>query len=232
MLERLDRDQLITLLLATLERNRLLEQKVIVLTERVAELEERLKQNSSNSSKPPSSDGFARPVPKSQRRKSGKKPGGQHKHKGHGKCMADMATETRVITPETCLCCGKDLGNVPGRKTGTHYVMETPPVTATVTEYINEEKICPTCGKRVSVEYPPEAAATQQYGPNLKAFIVLLSETGMVAMNRVVQILEAVTGMHISSGTVANTIEECAKNLEEPVKSICERQPADWRSRD
>jgi hypothetical protein len=136
--------------------------------------------------------------------------------------MADKVTETRVITPQTCPCCGEDLGNVPGRKTGTHYVMDTPPITAKVTEYVNEEKTCPTCGKRVSVQYPPEAAAAEQYGPNLKAFIVLLSETGMVAMNRVVEILEAVTGMMISSGTVANTIEKCEKNLEEPVKSIKE----------
>jgi len=65
MLERLDREQLITLLLAALERNYLLEQKVIELTERIAELEGRLSQNSSNSSKPPSSDGFARPMPTS-----------------------------------------------------------------------------------------------------------------------------------------------------------------------
>jgi len=222
MLEKLDRDQLITLLLAAIERNYLLEQKVIELTERIVELEARLGQNSSNSSKPPSSDGYSKPKPKSQRKKSGKKAGGQHMHKGYGTSMADKVTETKVITPETCPYCGEDLGNVPGGKTGTHYVMETPPVQATVTEYRNEEKTCPTCGKRVSAEYPPEAAATQQYGSNLKAFIVLLSETGMVAMNRVVEILEAATGMRISSGTVANTIEQCGKNLEKPVKSIKE----------
>ena len=220
LLERLDRDQLITLLLAAIERNYLLEQKVIELTERIKDLEGQLNQNSSNSSKPPSSDGFARPMPKSQKKKSGKKPGGQHKHKGHGKSMAGMVTETRVITAETCSCCGENLVNVTGRKTDTHYVTEMPPITVTNTEYIREEKTCPTCGKRISVEYPPEAAATQQYGPNLKAFIVLLAETGMVAMNRVVEILEAVSGIAISSGTVANTIHRCAKNLEKPVKDI------------
>ena len=73
ILERLDRDQLITLLLAAIERNNLLEQKVIELTKRIAELEGRLKQNSSNSSKPPSSDGFVKPVLKSQKKKSERK---------------------------------------------------------------------------------------------------------------------------------------------------------------
>ena len=223
MLERLDREQLITLLLAALERCRVLELKVIELTERIVELEGRLNQNSANSSKPPSSDGFVKPKPHSRRKKSGKKPGGQYTHQGHGMCMADRVTETEVITPQTCPCCGENLENVQGHKTDTHYVMEIPPIKATVTEYIQEEKTSPTCGTRISVEYPPEAAAPQQYGSNLKALIVLLTETGMVAMNRVVEILEAITGIPISSGTVANTIEKCAKNLEEPVKRIKDR---------
>jgi transposase len=136
--------------------------------------------------------------------------------------MADKVTETRVITAESCPCCGESLGNVRGHKTDRHYVMEMPPITVSVTEYISEEKTCPTCGRKVTAEFPYEAGASQQYGPNLKAFIVLLAETGMVAMGRVVQILEAVSGIPVSCGTVANTIEQCAKNLAEKVKSIKE----------
>ena len=77
ILETLDREQLITLVLALVERCNFLEQKVIEFAERIAELEARLKQNSSNSSKPPSSDRYAKPAPKPRRKKSGKKPGGQ-----------------------------------------------------------------------------------------------------------------------------------------------------------
>jgi len=222
MLERFDREQLITLLLAALERNYFLEQKVAELTARIAELEAQLSQNSSNSSKPPSSDGFAKPAPKSRRKKSGKKPGGQPLHKGHGKRMADKATETVVLAPEACPCCGESLESVAGRRAGTHYVMEIPAIAATVTKYIIEEKACPACGKAATAEFPHEAAAAQQYGPNLKALIVLLAEIGMVAMDRVAEILEAATGIAVSSGTVANAIEQCAKSLEGPVKSIKE----------
>ena len=132
MLERLDRDQLITLLHAALERNYFLEQKIIEHTNKIVELENRLNQNSSNSSKPPSSDGYSKPVPKSQRKKSGKKPGGQNNHQGHGKSMPDKVTETILITPEACPCCGKNLENVTGHKTDTHYVMEMPPITVNV----------------------------------------------------------------------------------------------------
>jgi len=49
---------------------------------RVAELETRLKQTPRNSSKPPSSEGLAKPPPRSLRKKSGRKPGGQNGHKG------------------------------------------------------------------------------------------------------------------------------------------------------
>jgi len=222
ILERLDREQLITLLLAAIEQINILEQKVIDLTKRIEELEGRLNQNSSNSNKPPSSDGYSKPAPKSQRKQSGKSPGGQHNHKGHGKSMADKVTETIVLSPEACPCCGEELGKVTGRKIDTRYVMEMPAIVATVTEYINEEKTCPTCGKGISAGFAFEAQGPQQYGPNLKALIVLLAETGMVAMNRIVEILEAVSGIHISVGTVVNTIEKCAQNLEEPVKSIKE----------
>jgi transposase len=222
MLERLDREQLITLLLAALERNFLLEQKIIEHGKMIAELKAQLNQNSTNSSKPPSSDGYSKPAPKSLRKKSGKKPGGQYKHKGHGKSMADIVTETKVITPEACPYCGEGLLNVIGSKTDTHYVMEMQPVEVTVTEYKKEEKKCPTCGMKISVEFPYEASAPQQYGPNLKAFIVLLCETGMVAINRLTEILEAVSGIKISSGTVVNAIEKCAESLKEPIKCIKE----------
>jgi transposase len=136
--------------------------------------------------------------------------------------MADMVSETRVISPEVCPCCGESLHNVKGSKTDTHYVVEMPPITVTATKYISEEKTCRTCGKKISGEFPYEAAAVQQYGPHLKAFIVVLAQTGMGAMNRVVQILQAVTGLQIRSGTVAHTIQKCGKNLEEKVESIKE----------
>jgi hypothetical protein len=49
--------------------------QVAALSAEVAALRARLGQNPRNSSKPPSSEGLAKPAPRSLRRKSGRKPG-------------------------------------------------------------------------------------------------------------------------------------------------------------
>ena len=60
-----------------------LESQIKELTERLIVLEARLNQNSRNSSKPPSTDFVKeKPNPKSLRKKSGRKPGGQEGHLG------------------------------------------------------------------------------------------------------------------------------------------------------
>jgi transposase len=65
---------------------------------RIAELEARLGQSSKNSSKPPSSDGLAKPAPKSLRKRNGRKPGGQDGHPGS--TLAPVAVPDEVIAHE------------------------------------------------------------------------------------------------------------------------------------
>ena len=55
-------------------------QLIAQLNQAIQELKEQLNKNSKNSSKPPSSDGFKKPAPKSLRKPSGKKAGGQNGH--------------------------------------------------------------------------------------------------------------------------------------------------------
>ena len=71
---------------------------------RIAELEEQLHKNSHNSSKPPSTDGYEKPSPKSQRKKSGKKAGGQNGYKGHNMTLG-KPDRIEHVYPQHCLNC-------------------------------------------------------------------------------------------------------------------------------
>lgn len=71
---------------------------------RIAELEEQLHKNSHNSSKPPSTDGYEKPSPKSQRKKSGKKAGGQTGHKGHSMTLG-KPDRVEPVYPQHCANC-------------------------------------------------------------------------------------------------------------------------------
>src|SRR5665648_1268653 len=59
-----------------------LREETRALKARVGELEAQVRTNSRNSSKPPSSDGLGKPAPKSLRKASGRRPGGQVGHEG------------------------------------------------------------------------------------------------------------------------------------------------------
>lgn len=88
------------------------------LMAQVRELEGRLAKNSSNSSKPPGSDGLGkRPKTSSQRGKSGKKPGGQPGHQGRTLEQVDAPDHVVTHSPAAC-ACGQSLNEVEGASTG------------------------------------------------------------------------------------------------------------------
>jgi transposase len=95
------------------ELEALVVEQAVLITElraEVAELKRRLGQNSRNSSRPPSSDGLAKsPAPKSLRRRSGRKPGGQRGHEGHRLERAEQPDEVIMHVPALCGGCGGDL---------------------------------------------------------------------------------------------------------------------------
>lgn len=143
---------------------------VEALTKRVSELEARLSQNSTNSSKPPSSD------PPGVTRKSsaatGRKPGGQPGHKHHKRELIPSEQVNRVVevVPDRCRGCesplvGKDEN--PER----HQTVELPPVTPVVTEYRCHALTC-KCGVTTRADLPEEAAHV--FGERLTATIRLL----------------------------------------------------------
>ena len=91
-----------------------LESQIKELTERLQALEARLNQNSRNSSRPPSTDFFVKekPNPKSLRKNSGRKPGGQEGHQGATLEMTNNPDSIIEHSPSCCEECGHTLENV------------------------------------------------------------------------------------------------------------------------
>jgi transposase len=221
-LEQFGKEQLIDLILTLFTQNELLQKQNAALQKEIEEIRARLNQDSHNSSKPPSTDGYNKPSPKSLRKKSGKKPGGQAGHSGHGLKLSGEIKETIRLEPETCPCCGNSLHEAEGRKAESRYVHELPKVTIETTVYESHEKVCPRCGTVSCGEFPDGVNGTQQYGANLKAYMALLAAYGMVGMRRIKALLESLFGLRVSEGTIVRVAAECGKRLSVPVKAIKE----------
>lgn len=104
---------------------RYLEGRIQQLETHVHELTARLSKDSSNSSKPPSSDGLKR-KPKSLRKQSGKKPGGQNGHVGKGLAQVSNPDVIVTHTPASCAGCGSNLSNVNGTTAEQRQVFDIP----------------------------------------------------------------------------------------------------------
>jgi transposase len=181
--------------------------------ERIAELEARLKQNSRNSSKPPSSEGLGKPAPRSLRKKSGRRPGGQAGHEGT--TLAQMARADREVRHEPGCCgrCGAGLAGRPVTGVERRQVFDLPPVKAEVTEHQLIEREC-ACGHRTKAAAPEGAQAPAQYGPRIAAAIIYLYIGQFLSKKRTAQALAELFGIPLSPGTVAALTARAAGRLD------------------
>ena len=190
--------------------------QVETLTGRVQELEARLKQNSSNSSRPPSSDppGAAPLRPKTP---SGKKRGGQPGHEGHQRTLLppERVTATHQRKPERCRRCGGPLhGDDPAPL--RHQVIEIPRVLATAVEYCLHALTCPRCHITTRAELPA-GVPLGQFGPRLLAFVGVLAGAYRLSHRLIVQLVADVYGVDLAVGTIAKLEQQTSAAVAAPV---------------
>ncbi len=102
----------------------------------VEALRARLRQNPRNSSRPPSSEGLAKPAPRSLRRRSGRKPGRPKGQPGATLEMIDRPDEVVWHEPARCAGCGAGLSGAPLARTERRQVVDLPEQTRTlITEH-------------------------------------------------------------------------------------------------
>ena len=181
------------------------------LKARIAELERQLGQNSNNSSKPPSSDGFKK-KPKSLR-PTGGKTGGQPGHKGHKLMMTDKPDE--VIVHPVCQCehCHASLVDEPVLEYESRQVFDLPPTRLWATEHQAEIKECPLCLKQNRAAFPDGVVVQAQYGLGVKALLAYWNVGQFISFERCAEMFYDLTGHTISEGTVAHALELTANRI-------------------
>jgi transposase len=201
----------------------------------IADLERQLalrQQNSTTSSKPPSSDGLAgRPRERGRRKKSRRSPGGQPGHPGHCRPLVPPERVNVVIDlfPDACRHCQQALPARGRRVTGAprrHQVTELPPIAAHVTEYHCPHVVCPSCGKTTQAPVPEEVAG--QFGTQLTALIAYLTVVCRVPRRLVQALLEDALHVPISLGSTQAAWEETSRAVDAPCQELeqaLKRQP-------
>jgi transposase len=206
------------------------QQKQIADAEKqIADLERQLarrKQNSTNSSKPPSSDGLAgEPRERGRRKKSRRKVGGQPGHRGAHRPLVPVTQvdEIRPILPEQCQHCGHalpaDIEQV--QTTGEPrrpQVTELPPIQARTIEYQCHRVVCPECGESTRATVPEEA--TGRFGPQLTALIAYLTVVCRMPRRVVEALLGQVLGIDISLGSTQKCWEEASQAVATPCQEL------------
>ena len=201
------------------DRQQRLETENKHLRERVRELERRLAKNSRNSSKPPSSDGFKKPSPKSLRKKGKRKSGGQPGHTGHTLKMVKKPDYTEKHRIERCACCGRSLSDQQPDSVEKRQVHDLPPRRLIVTEHQAEIKMC-SCGHLNKAAFPEGVNAPAQYGEGVKAAAVYLKTYQHLPYERTCELLDDLLGCTMSEGTLANFISQCDQRVKEAVEQI------------
>jgi transposase len=195
------------------------EQRLAILEARVNDLENRLKLNSTNSSKPPSSDpiGMKRKPPASP---SGKKRGGQPGHRKADRALVppEKIRETIHCKPTACRRCGHELfGDDP--EPLIHQVAELPKIEPIVDEYRLHRLTCPGCGQTTCAVLPP-GVPTGCFGPYLQAVLAMLAGAYRLSKRQIQQLVSDLFTLSISTGMVSKLERQSAIALEAPYNEL------------
>ena len=189
--------------------------QIVALSARVAELERRLGLNSSNSGKPPSSDGLQKPPrTASLRERSGRAPGGQKGHRGTTLAQVATADVTVEHFPAHCADCGAALSQGMSSGHAARQVFDLPaPSPLVVTEHRAHRCRCAACGGVTRAAFPAAVAAPVQYGPRIGAVVTYLQAWQLLPEKRLATLLADLFALRLSTASIARIIGDRAAGL-------------------
>ena len=198
-----------------LAENRGLRQRIAEQQERIAELERRLGLNSSNSGKPPSSDGLNKEPARvrSLREPSGKKPGGQKGHSGETLRRAENPDIVVDHYPGACRSCNQVLTADSAIAHQARQVFDVPEPKIVVTEHRAHGCACPNCYTVTWASFPHLVTAPVQYGARICSFVVYLLNYHFLPEDRLAELLSDLFGLAMVPATIARINAACAQRF-------------------
>jgi len=184
-----------------------------VLTARLAELERRLGLNSSNSGKPPSSDGLKKsPRVSSLREPTGRKSGGQIGHPGKTLCRTETPDATIDHYPAACAACGEPLTAATAIDHVARQVFDLPePKPLIVTEHRAHGCRCTACGTQTRAAFPDGVTAPVQYGQRIAAFVLYLLHYQLLPEKRLARLMADLFGVTLVAASIARISRDYAR---------------------
>src|SRR5260370_6354018 len=192
-----------------------LSQTVVELKKEIEELKHPVRKDSTNSSIPTSKEQI--PRTRSQRKKSGKKAGGQPGHEGHQRERHPHPDKTIIVQASHCSHCGSSLALVAGTLGQIAQHVDIPPITPLIIEYQQVIKVC-ACGHCNCPALPICGPVT--IGPQMAALITYFNVEHSLPYGRLTQITEDVLGFAISEGTVANKLKDMLRQTQGIIQRI------------
>jgi len=186
------------------------------LRERIGKLEERLNQNSQNSSQPPSADGPSKPM-RPPKAASGRQRGGQPGHEGHTRLLKASEEVGSIVNarPTSCSDCGALLlGDDPCAE--RRQVTEVPRVAAEITEYRRHSLCCLACGAVTTAAWPA-AMPSGSFGPRVQAVVGYLSGRMSLSQRDIAEGMAALYHVELAVGTIPAVQAAVSEALANPV---------------
>lgn len=196
--------------------------EIAALKARIAELERRLGLNSSNSGKPPSSDGLKKPPRVSSLREPSDKPSGGQK--GHqGETLRQVTEPDRIVDhyPPSCTACGAPVTPAMSAGHSARQVFDLPePAALVVTEHRAHDCRCSGCGARSRALFPNGIKAPVQYGPRIAAFVIYLLHYQLLPEDRLAELMADLFGVKLAAATIARMSRTCAARWQDFITTV------------
>ncbi len=195
-----------------------LTRQVEVLSQRVAELEAKLRA-------PPKTPGNSSLPPSRGEKASGEapmKPKGAP-HKGSHRALHPNPTRTLDARAERCPHCAADVSAVSQAALERYDRIELPEIEPDVTRVVLHGGVCPCCRKRFKATPPEGLEPGSPFGPKLRAFLIYLRVSHAISLERLARLASDLLGLSISEGALVNILSGGASAFAKARAAIRER---------